>query len=976
MKQSILYKLTFLTLLFSFLVGMGAHIALLVSGAEDSPLERWRLLGFGLAAVALLALLLLLRYWQRRQAALNQAERQLYSLAPRPGRDLKVCDFWQRAPGDYVLRGSLELPCAHISLELGGDHHQVFFSLTTPPDIAKGILTQASQEWPKVEIRRLAAAAGEISPAEQNEVLVDAPRRPASAPPGASPIWRWQTLTLAQPDFQPLRTEDIRFGQPQHPSRVGGLLAEVEALPVGTIGGIQLLTRPAPASKRQSWGWRANLIRRQLHNRGSHSQTRQQEGEGGSVRYATSRQYGPANPDQLQAELTRITARLEDGPLHEVCLRVWACGPKAESEVQRLSTAVISQTRSSWNQLAVDQKGEDAAPVIGRHFPTGGGFVMTARELGQMLYLPNQEEAGPYARLHTAGAEPLAPEGKIIVAREETILADGLLDGQTAVQVDKRYYGVHIRSGGEEILVGHSFADATMHTFISGATGTGKSVLGASLVLQDWRAGHAALVIDPHRSLIDDILRGVPTAREKDVIVLDPGDLRQPFRFNLFDVGQGKDTAVERLMAALRAGMEVSWDSSVGMQEVLFHALTLTLHGPEPSMLRLLDWLDERTRARLLPEATAASPQVQQAVDFWQKQFPAWNGQDQKRAVGAARRRVENFTRRGLVLRTLGQTGSTVNLAEALNSGKLVLCPMHDEMGEETKRIWSVLLLQELIALVMARQPGANLPRITVAIDELAESVGTLAEFVGVLLNETRKYGAAAILMNQSYVSLPPEMRQVITGNCRSQIALNLGAEDAEVAARIMGSSVTAEDVQRLRPYHAYAQLAVGGGQSAPCMLRTLPLPQTVEDLGRSPAPKPPTGIFDRQQAAPRDLGAHLNAQELLAWAQRVDPQRDAAAERLLTTLKELSPEAYGALCQLRRDSDAWWAGQLIATPGIMPDKVRRIKTLSQWQYGIPWWQSDADFMRAAAEQAAANSTTETAADNLAGEQDGRGTIQ
>jgi hypothetical protein len=408
-------------------------------------------------------------------------------------------------------------------------------------------------------------------------------------------------------------------------------------------------------------------------------------------------------------------------------------------------------------------------------------------------------------------------------------------------------------------------------------------------------------------------------------------------------------------MAALRAGMEVSWDSSVGMQEVLFHALTLTIHGPEPSMLRLLDWLDERQRALLLPEVTTATPQVQQAVEFWRRQFPAWNGQDQKRAVGAARRRVENFTRRGLVLRTLGQTGSTVNLADALNSGKLILCPMHDEMGEETKRIWSVLLLQELIALLLARPPGANLPRVTVAIDELAESIGTLAEFVGVLLNETRKYGAAVILMNQSYVTLPPEVRQVITGNCRSHIVLSLGAEDAAAAARIMGAPVTAEDVQRLRPYHAYARLTVGGGQAAPCSLRTLPPLQAVEDVGRPPALRPPAGIFDRQQAAPRDLGAHLSAPDLLAWAQKVNPQRDAAADRLLATLQELPAEVYGALCQLRRDSDAWWLSQLIAAPGIVPDKVQRIKLLSQWQYGIPWWQSDADYMRAkaAAERAA-----------------------
>jgi hypothetical protein len=47
----------------------------------------------------------------------------------------------------------------------------------------------------------------------------------------------------------------------------------------------------------------------------------------------------------------------------------------------------------------------------------------------------------------------------------------------------------------------------------------------------------------------------VPLNREGDVILLDPGDLCQPFRFNLFEVGQSKETAVERLMAALRAGV-------------------------------------------------------------------------------------------------------------------------------------------------------------------------------------------------------------------------------------------------------------------------------------------------------------------------------------------------------------------------------------------------------------------------------------
>ena len=45
-----------------------------------------------------------------------------------------------------------------------------------------------------------------------------------------------------------------------------------------------------------------------------------------------------------------------------------------------------------------------------------------------------------------------------------------------------------------------------------------------------------------------------------------------------------------------------------------------------------------------------------------------------------------------------------------------------------------------------------------------------------------------------------------------------------------------------------------------------------------------------------------------------------------------------------------------------MMDKVGRIKTLSQWRYGIPWWQSDADFMRAAAAETPDGASAATAA--------------
>lgn len=951
MKHAITRKLIILMALLSFLVGLGSHIALIVSGAAASPLARWRLLGFGLTILCLIALLLLRHLWHKRQRTINAAPLRLYSLAPRhaatlrPTRERPVCDFWRRAPGSYLRRGRLDMPERHISLEISSDHSQSLFSLAAPLALAQALCDEVIREWPQTEIRPLvgSAAAADL----QGEVLVDMPRRGGG-------VWYWQTFKLKEPDYHPLHSVETRYGQPQPPSRLRGLLTAVDRAPAGVVSGIQVLVRPAPPSKYGSWGRRATLLRQQLANRGSHSNTRTQEGEGASVRQATSRQYGPVNVDELQRELTRITTRLADGALYEVCLRVWAFAEgdlAATAAAQRLGDALIAATRCPWNELEKEAAGTDATVVVERHFPYGGGIVMTAGELGQLLHLPDQEEAAPCARLHTAGSEPLAPEGRVTVAAAETAVdAQGRLSPDIE-RPTQRVYGLHYRGDGEEVLVGHSFADATMHTFIVGATGAGKSVLAANLVLQDWLAGHAALVIDPHRALIDDILRGVPLAREGDVIILDPGDVRQPFRWNLFDAGKGKETAVERLLAAIRVGMGAAWDGSVGMQEVLANALTLALHGTEtPSLTTLLALLEETQRRSILKTMTANTPPAQQALTFWEKTFPGWNPQDQKRAEGAARRRIENFTRRSLVRRTLGMAGTTVDLEAALNSGKLILCPMHNEMGEETKRIWSALLLQELLALLLARDPQANLPRVTIAIDELAESIGTLADFIRSLLNETRKYGAAVLLLNQSYVTLPLEARQVILGNCRSQIALSLGAEDAEVAARVMGAPVAAEDVRRLRPYRAYARLAVGGGQAAPCLLRALPPLQTRERLTRLPKPELPLGIVDKLAPLPQKRDGVLSLSELVAWGTRTDMEDDAAVGELLAVLQALPDEQYAALCRLRQASDAWWAQQALATPGIVPDKRQRIRMVSRLRYGIPWWQSDADYLRGMAE--------------------------
>ncbi|MCP6756528.1 type IV secretion system DNA-binding domain-containing protein, partial [Klebsiella pneumoniae] len=71
------------------------------------------------------------------------------------------------------------------------------------------------------------------------------------------------------------------------------------------------------------------------------------------------------------------------------------------------------------------------------------------------------------------------------------------------------------------------------HTYIIGASGTGKSTLLLSMIVQDIQNGEGVGVLDPHGDLIDKVLGYIPEERHKDVILFDPSDEDFPIGFNI-----------------------------------------------------------------------------------------------------------------------------------------------------------------------------------------------------------------------------------------------------------------------------------------------------------------------------------------------------------------------------------------------------------------------------------------------------------
>jgi hypothetical protein len=341
----------------------------------------------------------------------------------------------------------------------------------------------------------------------------------------------------------------------------------------------------------------------------------------------------------------------------------------------------------------------------------------------------------------------------------------------------------------------------------------------------------------------------------------------------------------------------------------------------------------------MVEKVTAVTPEAREAVHFWQAVFPQWNKNDQKRALTAAQRRVKKFLKSPVLRRTLAGSHTTFDLAEAIRQRKLILVPMPKTLGAETKRIWSALLVREFMA-VMMRLPQADRQYTTLIVDELKDTIGTLADFVKAIVEQLRKYDTSGNFFTQAFNHLPEDVLLVLKNECRTQVCFNCGPDNAAIAAEVMGDGVTARDIQKLPPHHAFVKLAVPGAQASPCLIYMLPPispPQTAVPPGHERLkPQPPRHLF--KPALVGVSPAHWQPEELLHW---LETSTEDSREVILAHLQTLSAAELNHLWQKKQQLDRWRRQQLVAKPWLIPDKVKRIKALSAATIGIPWWLSD-----------------------------------
>ncbi len=390
--------------------------------------------------------------------------------------------------------------------------------------------------------------------------------------------------------------------------------------------------------------------------------------------------------------------------------------------------------------------------------------------------------------------------------------------------------------------------DRLRHLYVVGQTGTGKTTLLRTMILDDMRSGAGLCVIDPHGDLYADLLGRVPDERVDDVLLIDPSDPDQPARLNLLEHSGERERyfivqqivgIVQRLMADEYGPASSQFAGPVFFEHLRNNLLLVMSHPDRIGTIRdFFDLFNNPDSWRSWAHDRIADPQLKNWVTHVlpSVDYIARSKGDISMGEYVASK-FQEFVFEPNVRRIFDSPSSSFDFGQIINEGKIVLVNLSKGLlTEPTSRFLGMVILAKLMAAAMGRvrlPAGERRPFYTY-VDEF-QSLAT-TRFV-TMLSEGRKFGLGLVLANQ-FVS-QVEQRGIVDaifGNVGSVAAFRVGQQDAQRIARLMGPVFSEADLVRLPNWHAAMTALFRGRMTEPFTVETVmpeeePSPERAEKV-------------------------------------------------------------------------------------------------------------------------------------------------
>ncbi len=432
------------------------------------------------------------------------------------------------------------------------------------------------------------------------------------------------------------------------------------------------------------------------------------------------------------------------------------------------------------------------------HFRGNHPSVLNAEELATVFHFPNKQITTPHIYWVNAKTAPAPAQ----------IPTSGLYMGVSAYRGIKR-----------PVYLGNE--DRLRHMYIIGKTGTGKSEFLKQMIIQDINEGKGLCFMDPHGDTVEQILELIPPERAEDVIYFNPSDTERPIGLNLLEAKTEDQkhfaaTAVINMMYKL---FDPYKTGIVGprFEHAVRNAMLTAMSDTETSFVEVMRILtDAKFVQELLPKVS--DPIVRR---YWTDQIAQTSDFHKSEVLDYITSKFGRFVTNKLIRNIIGQSKSSFDLREVMDTGKILLINLSKgTLGEENSNFLGLILVPRILMAAMSRAdtPVEARRDFYLYVDEF-QNFAT-PDFA-VILSEARKYRLGLCVANQFIGQVEEEVKAAIFGNVGTIVSFRVGVTDASYLSHEFAPVFGEDDLLNVERYHAYVRTIVNNEPVPPFSIDT-----------------------------------------------------------------------------------------------------------------------------------------------------------
>lgn len=364
--------------------------------------------------------------------------------------------------------------------------------------------------------------------------------------------------------------------------------------------------------------------------------------------------------------------------------------------------------------------------------------------------------------------------------------------------------------------------DRFRHVYILWQTGSWKSTLMLTSLLEDLKQWNWFCVIDPHGDAVDFIMQYYPKERIDDLIYFDLANTEYPIAFNPLDWTENEDERDVVTNDLVEMFVSMYWEEIFGprIQDYFRNACFLLMEQAE--------WWTIVDIMRLFTDDAFAESKIRNIKNpviaaRWNKTYKKMWDREKAEIIPFIQAKFWPFTTGTYIRNVIWQPKSAFNFFDAMNEKKIILVKLSKWLTWEdnSKLIWRMVTMQiKLSALKRARLDEKDRKPYFLYIDEFQNYVSKSIESI---LSEARKYKLWLTVAHQYIDQLKQEwlwwaldLSKTIFGNIWNMFILKVWAPDAEFLEKEMSPEFSQTDLVNADEFRWAVKISINNQQTRP----------------------------------------------------------------------------------------------------------------------------------------------------------------